>query len=199
MADTDTIDKARSAKLQVASLPPADSGRGLARVPAKVMAELGLTEGDVIEIEGKRTTAARAIRPYNEDEKLDIIRLDGLQRANAGVGSGDFVEVRRGTSKPATRVVFAPAQNNIRLQGSSEALKRSFATRPLTAGDTVATIRVFVKPLVVWMWIGGAVMAVGTLLAAFPTKRKRRPTDATSAPITTADAVVEPEGETISV
>jgi transitional endoplasmic reticulum ATPase len=35
--------------------------------------------------------------------------------------------------------VFAPAQNNVRLQGSSEALKRSFAGRPLTAGDTVAT------------------------------------------------------------
>ena len=59
------------------------------------MEELGLNEGDVIEIIGKRTTAARAIRPYGEDEELDIIRLDGLQRANAGVGSGDFVEVRK--------------------------------------------------------------------------------------------------------
>ena len=71
---------------------------------------MGLAEGDVIEIVGKRTTAARAIRPYAEDEGIDIIRLDGLQRANAGVGSGDFVEVRKATSKPATRVVFAPAQ-----------------------------------------------------------------------------------------
>ncbi len=105
MADTDTLDETRSARLQVASLPPGDSGRGLARVPAKVMSSLGLTEGDVIEIEGKRVTAARAIRPYNEDEKLDIIRLDGLQRANAEIGSGDFVEVRRAESKAAQRVV----------------------------------------------------------------------------------------------
>ena len=51
MADTDTIEQRQGAKLQVASLPPADSGRGLARVPAKVMTALGLTEGDVIEIE----------------------------------------------------------------------------------------------------------------------------------------------------
>ena len=50
MADTDTIDATREARLHVASLPPADSGRGLARVPAKVMSALGLTEGDVIEI-----------------------------------------------------------------------------------------------------------------------------------------------------
>src|SRR5215218_6714588 len=139
MADTDTIDRVTSRKVQVASLPPADSGRGFARLPDRLMDELGLAEGDVIEIVGKRSTAARAIRPYGEDEGIDIIRLDGLQRANAGVGSGDFVEVRKSQSKVATRVVFAPAQPNVRLQGSSDALKRTFVGRPLVEGDTVAT------------------------------------------------------------
>ena len=89
MADTDTIDRVKSRKVQVASLPPADSGRGFARLSDGLIEELGLSEGDVIEIVGKRTTAARAIRPYGEDEGIDIIRLDGLQRANAGVGSAD--------------------------------------------------------------------------------------------------------------
>ena len=139
MAETDTIDRAKTRKLQVASLPPADSGRGFARLPDTLMDALDLAEGDVIEIVGKRTTAARAIRPYGEDAGIDIIRLDGLQRANAGVGSGDFVEVRKAASKTATRIVFAPAQPNIRLQGSSDALKRTFAGRPLVEGDTVAT------------------------------------------------------------
>jgi len=139
MPEADTIDRVKSRKVQVASLPPADSGRGFARLPDKLMDELSLDEGDVIEIVGKRSTAARAIRPYGEDEGIDIIRLDGLQRANAGVGSGDFVEVHKGDSKPASRVVFAPAQSNVRLQGSAEALKRSFAGRPLVEGDTVAT------------------------------------------------------------
>src|SRR6476619_3630955 len=139
MPEADTIDRVKSRKVQVASLPPADSGRGFARLPDKLMDELGLNEGDVIEIVGKRSTAARAIRPYGEDEGIDIIRLDGLQRANAGVGSGDFGEVRKAESKPATRVVFAPAQPNVRLQGSADALKRSFAGRPLVEGDTVAT------------------------------------------------------------
>jgi transitional endoplasmic reticulum ATPase len=139
MPEADTVDRVMSRKVQVASLPPADSGRGFARLPDRLMDELGLSEGDVIEIVGKRSTAARAIRPYGEDEGIDIIRLDGLQRANAGVGSGDFVEVRKAESKPATRVVFAPAQPNVRLQGSSDALKRTFAGRPLVEGDTVAT------------------------------------------------------------
>ena len=135
MADADT----NSRRVQVANLPPADSGRGVARLPVKLMTDLALAEGDVVEIKGKRTTAARAIRPYGEDEGLDILRLDGLQRANAGVGSGDFVEIRKVASKPATRVVLAPAQDNIRLQGSAEALQRSFDGRPLTEGDVIAT------------------------------------------------------------
>jgi transitional endoplasmic reticulum ATPase len=135
MADVDT----QARRLQVANLPPADSGRGVARLPAKWMQQLGLAEGDVIEIVGKRSTAARAIRPYGDDEGLEIIRLDGLQRANAEVGSGDYVEVRKVESKAATRVVFAPAAEQVRLTGSAEALKRSFEGRPLTEGDTVAT------------------------------------------------------------
>jgi cytochrome c-type biogenesis protein CcmF len=50
-------------------------------------------------------------------------------------------------------------------------------------GDTTATIRAFVKPLVIWMWLGGAIMAAGTLLAAFPGKRQRRPVEPVSAPV----------------
>jgi transitional endoplasmic reticulum ATPase len=135
MADSEQDPK----RLQVANARPDDSGRGLARLSRATMNALGLNEGDVVEIVGKRATPARAVLPYPEDEGLDILRLDGLQRANAGVGSGDFVEIRKSESKPAQRVVFAPAQQNLRLQGSGEALKRSFGLRPLTAGDIVAT------------------------------------------------------------
>jgi cytochrome c-type biogenesis protein CcmF len=51
------------------------------------------------------------------------------------------------------------------------------------AGADSATIRVFVKPLILWLWLGGAVMAIGTLLAAFPGSRRRRPTQPASAPV----------------
>ncbi|HEU5481474.1 MAG TPA: AAA family ATPase, partial [Sphingomicrobium sp.] len=139
MADTQVAERPKTRRLQVASLPAGDSGRGIARVPSTVMEQLGLNEGDAIEISGKRSTAARAIRPYKEDEGLDIIRLDGLSRANAGVGSSDFVEITKAKSRPATKVVFAPTQDNVRLQGSAGALKRTFAGRPLCEGDTVAT------------------------------------------------------------
>ncbi len=65
------------------------------------------------------------------------------------------------------------------------------------AGDRTATIRVFVKPMILWLWTGGLVMAVGTLLAAFPGARRRRPVDPVSAPVDLgrADRVDESDGE----
>lgn len=125
--------------LQVANARPEESGQGIARLPRSAFAALGIAEGAVIEIEGKRLTASRAVGPYPEDEGIEVIRLDGLQRANAGVGTGDQVSVRIGVPKPAQRVTMAPAQRNLTLQGSSQALQRTFFGRPLTAGDVVAT------------------------------------------------------------
>ena len=58
-------------------------------------------------------------------------------------------------------------------------------------GDSLATIRVFVKPMIMWLWIGGLVMALGTVLAAFP-GRRRRAIDPVSAPV---DGVTEPVDE----
>ena len=50
------------------------------------------------------------------------------------------------------------------------------------AGASEARVRVAIKPMIIWMWIGGGLMAVGTVLAAFP-GRRRRPTAPVSAPI----------------
>jgi cytochrome c-type biogenesis protein CcmF len=52
-----------------------------------------------------------------------------------------------------------------------------------TPGDTEVTLRVFVKPMTLWLWVGGALMALGTVLAAFPGTRRRRPIDPVSAPV----------------
>ncbi len=126
-------------RLQVAAARQEESGQGIARMPRSVFQALGITEGDVVEISGKRTTAAIAVQAYDEDQTLEVIRLDGLQRGNAETASGEHVMIRRAEARPATRVVFAPAQREMRLQGPTEALKRNFFRKPLTAGDVVAT------------------------------------------------------------
>jgi len=126
-------------RLQVAAARQEESGRGVVRMPRSAFQALGITEGDAVEIEGKRATVAIAAAAYDEDEALDVIRLDGLQRGNAEASSGEHVLVRRAESHAATRVVFAPAQREMRLQGPAEALKRVFFKKPVTAGDLVAT------------------------------------------------------------
>jgi cytochrome c-type biogenesis protein CcmF len=65
-------------------------------------------------------------------------------------------------------------------------------------GDTEATIRVFIKPMILWLWIGGAIMALGTLLAAFPGSRRRLAVDPVSAPIGLAGPGPDPvaDGDT---
>jgi transitional endoplasmic reticulum ATPase len=127
------------AKLQVAGAKPQDVGTGTARLSRKTMQHFGLREGDVIEVAGKRPTAALALPPYTEDEGLDVIRLDGLQRGNAGVSIGDHVTVRKAEPKPARRIQLAPAQKNLRLVGSGEMLRRTLFQRPLVAGDIIST------------------------------------------------------------
>jgi cytochrome c-type biogenesis protein CcmF len=57
-------------------------------------------------------------------------------------------------------------------------------------GSRTATIGVIVQPLIAWLWIGGALMGLGTFLAAWP-GRRRRPTSPSSAPAPDA-RVLEP-------
>jgi cytochrome c-type biogenesis protein CcmF len=59
--------------------------------------------------------------------------------------------------------------------------------------DESVTIRVTVQPLVVWLWVGGGVMALGTVLSAFP-GRRRDPLDAVSAPLPEPTRTREPVG-----
>ncbi|HET6567688.1 MAG TPA: CDC48 family AAA ATPase [Rhodothermales bacterium] len=129
----------KTVRLQIAGAKGPDVGKGIARLNRNALQELGLREGSIIEILGKRNTAVVAFPPYPEDEGLDIIRLDGLERANANVTISDYVEVRPADVRPAKRVTLAPAQKNLRLQGSGQALLRTLFQRPLVAGDVVST------------------------------------------------------------
>jgi len=54
-------------------------------------------------------------------------------------------------------------------------------TNAPVVGSDEAVFEVFRKPLILWLWIGGLLMAVGTVLSAFPGRRRRNPLDAVSA------------------
>jgi len=139
MADAEAQIDEKTVRLQVAAARQEESGQGIARLPRTAFQALGITEGDVVQISGKRDTVALAMPAYDEDQSLDVVRLDGLQRGNAECGSGEHVQIAAAESRPATRVVFAPASREMRLQGPTQALKRNFFRKPLVAGDLVAT------------------------------------------------------------
>jgi cytochrome c-type biogenesis protein CcmF len=57
----------------------------------------------------------------------------------------------------------------------------TLVTAPAHPGDP-ATLGIIVQPLIMWLWIGGVIMALGTLLAAWP-GRRRNPISPVSAPV----------------
>jgi cytochrome c-type biogenesis protein CcmF len=57
----------------------------------------------------------------------------------------------------------------------------TLVTAPAHPGDP-ATLGIIVQPLIMWLWIGGVVMALGTVLAAWP-GRHRNPISPVSAPV----------------
>ncbi|OYT58965.1 MAG: hypothetical protein B6U75_04750, partial [Desulfurococcales archaeon ex4484_217_1] len=69
--------------LKVLEARQKDVGRGKVRIDINIMRKLGISPGDVVEIEGRRKTAAIAWPSYAEDQGLEIIRMDGLIRKNA--------------------------------------------------------------------------------------------------------------------
>jgi cytochrome c-type biogenesis protein CcmF len=88
--------------------------------------------------------------------------------------------------------VYEPSLNQYRTQGQ---VIGQPSVRPSVVDDVYltlvdasspdgrATIRVVIEPLVSWLWIGGGVIVVGTVLALFPGRARRRPTQPTSAPV----------------
>jgi cytochrome c-type biogenesis protein CcmF len=57
---------------------------------------------------------------------------------------------------------------------------------PVRQDSGEARVKVFIKPLILWLWVGGFMMALGTLLALFP-GRRRRATDPVSANVPTEE------------
>jgi len=124
--------------LRVADAKARDVGRGKVRIDSEVMRKLNLNVGDVVEIEGKKRTAAIVWPAYIEDQGAGIIRMDGLIRRNAGVGIGDKVVVRKAKVSPAQMVRLAPESFTISIDHSfMNFVKRRLIDYPLVEGDHV--------------------------------------------------------------
>jgi cytochrome c-type biogenesis protein CcmF len=106
----------------------------------------------------------------NEGEKLvnqALIRIDGT-----GPWGPSLNQFPNGTQTISTPSVRSTLTDDVAL-----------SLIDVPEGDDLAmTVRVTIQPLVIWLWIGGGVMALGTVLAVFP-GRRRNPIDPVSAPL----------------
>ncbi|MBD3388594.1 MAG: CDC48 family AAA ATPase [Candidatus Altiarchaeales archaeon] len=124
-------------ELKVAEALQNDVGRGIVRIDSESARKLDVTTGDIVEVSGGRTTAAKVWQSHQEDEGKDIIRMDGLLRQNSGSTLGDKVKVRKAELKSAKKVVIAPTRHEISFgeDFSSYVKQRVLMGRPLISGD----------------------------------------------------------------
>ena len=126
----------KTATLRVADALQRDVGRGIARIDPKVVQELGLTLGDVVQIVGKRKTNALCWPAHEQDYGKGTVRIDGYLRNNAGVSIDDKVTIRKIDAKIAERLTLAPTEP-LRIVGGEEYLSQLLEGRVLSRGDFV--------------------------------------------------------------
>jgi len=122
--------------LKVAEAKSKDAERGIARVDPAVMEILGITAGDVIQIEGKKRTVAIVWPGYPEDANRGVIRIDGTIRRNAQASIDEKVAIRKVNVKEARKIQFAPTET-LRIMGGEEFLSQSLEGRAVTRGDVI--------------------------------------------------------------
>lgn len=124
--------------LRVTEALTKDVGRGIARVDPKDMAKLGVEVGDIIQIMGKRPTAARVMPAFMEDRGKDIVQIDGIARENAQVGLDEKTRVQKAEYKTAVVVALAPITPGRTLKEKDTGyIGKLLEGLPVTAGDKV--------------------------------------------------------------
>ncbi|WP_321422353.1 CDC48 family AAA ATPase [uncultured Methanobacterium sp.] len=127
-------------ELRVAEALQQDVGKGMVRIDHELMTKLGASPGDIVEIIGKRTTGAIAGNSYPADVGLEIVRMDGLTRSNAGTSIGEMITLRKAQPRMASKVVIAPAAKGMRIMASGDIIKRNLMGRAVTRGDVLALV-----------------------------------------------------------
>jgi cytochrome c-type biogenesis protein CcmF len=132
--------------------------------------EVRFTPGQTITIEG------HTLEYLGSETSIDARRTSVGARIRVDGGKVYTPELRRFPNNATA--IGTPSVRT----GPFDDVYLSLLTSP-GDGDAV-NLRVIIEPLAVWMWIGGGVIAIGTVLAAWP-GRRRNPIDPVSSPVPT--------------
>ncbi|MGB2581597.1 MAG: CDC48 family AAA ATPase [Thermoplasmata archaeon] len=116
-------------------------GLGRARIDSETRKTLRIDVGEIIEVTGKKMTAAKVFRAAHEDEGKGVIRIDGMIRGNAGISIGEKVVVRKAEGQPAKKIIVAPKiphGKRVRFgQGVEGLFKKGLLNRAVVKGDEI--------------------------------------------------------------
>ena len=122
--------------LRVAETNPKFVGRGMALVDPKVMGQMDLSTGDVIEVSGKKKSYVLLWSAQSEDYGKGLIRIDGYTRNNIGIGIDDSITIRKVDAKKAEQVILAPTEE-LNIVGLEDHLPELLEGRVVTKGDII--------------------------------------------------------------
>ena len=123
--------------LRVAETDPKFVGKGIAVIDPKVMEDLSLGTGDVVEISGnRRSTHALLWSSQVSDSGRKLIRIDGYTRNNLGVGIDDNVSIKSVKAAEVEQVVLSPTED-LNVIGLEEHLPDLLEGHVVTKGDTI--------------------------------------------------------------
>lgn len=123
--------------LRIAETDPKFVGRGVALVDPKVMKDLDLSTGEVVEISSNRkNTHVLLWSSQHQDYGKKLIRIDGYTRNNLGVGIDDNVIIKRVKIVRAEQVIVSPIEE-LNVVGLEEHLPGLLEGRVVTKGDTI--------------------------------------------------------------
>ena len=139
--------------------------------------EFTLNPGDTATFAGHTLTFERmnTVVDENKTKTQALVLVDGSGPYAPGIN----------TFPGGSNVIGTPSvRSTLAQRRGPQPARRARRRRP-----SPITIRVTIQPLIMWLWIGGGIMAVGTLLAAFPaaaaaaSSRCRRRCPSAAAPI----------------
>ena len=88
-----------------------DQLRGMARIDGQFMRDLGISDGDIVQIRGKKEALATCHPLHEQDKGRNAIRIERVIQHNAGLKVGDMVSIKKVTAAAARETTLEPMQN----------------------------------------------------------------------------------------
>ena len=132
------------ASLRIEKLEPERSGRSLCYIDSEVVDRMGLSNGDIIEIFGKKNTAGLVVSSKTDQGK-GTIKIDGLIRLNSGATIGEIVTIRQANVKEAREVLLTPTRPDVDLKRQAKAIKTKLIQKPVVIGDIISVMGAIIR------------------------------------------------------